>query len=197
MPGPYNTDTTAEVIVHDLASEISGKVVLITGVSPGGLGAVFVNKIVVANPALLILAGRNPSKTQAAADTLSKINPKVRTRTLELDLGSLKTVRKAAAEVNGWANVPKFDVLVNNAGIMACEYGKTEDGIEQQFAVGHIGPFLFTNLIMKKIMAASAPRIINVSSDGHRLSAMRWPDIGFSVSQNSCIGSGSSREIER
>ena len=65
---------------------------------------------------------------------------------------------------------------------MACPYTKTEDGLERQFATNHVGPFLFTNLIIKKILASSAPRIVIVSSDGHRLSAMRWGDIGFAVS---------------
>lgn len=184
MPGPYNADTTANVIVHDLASQIAGKVVLTTGVSPGGLGAVFVTQIAAAGPALLILAGRSPSKTQAMVEAVTKTNPRVKTRTLQLDLESLEKVRRAAAEVDSWANVPAIDVLVNNAGIMACDYGKTEDGIERQFAVGHVGPFLFTNLIMKKLMKANAPRVVSVASDGHRLSAMRWPDIGFSVSSS-------------
>lgn len=183
MPGPYNTDATADVVVRDLASQITGKVVLTTGVSPGGLGAFFVQQIAAATPALLILAGRNPSKTKATADALAMANPQVKTRMLQLDLDSLKKVRKAAAEVNSWANAPAIDVLVNNAAIMACDYARTEDGIEQQFDVGHIGPFLFTSLIMKKIMAAKAPRLVNVSSDGHRLSAIRWPDIGFPVSR--------------
>lgn len=182
MGGPYNTHTTADVIVRDLASEITGNIVLTTGVSPGGLGAFFVEHIAAASPALLILAGRNPSKTRATADAVAKINPKVKTRTLQLDLGALKKVREAAAEVNGWASVPRIDVLVNNAAIMARDYATTEDGIESQFAIGHLGPFLFTNLIMKKILASSTPRIVCVSSDGHRLSAIRWPDIGFSVS---------------
>ena len=73
-------------------------------------------------------------------------------------------------------------MLVNNAGIMACSYTKTEDGVERQFATNHVGPFLFTNLIMKKILASSAPRIVIVLSDGHRLSQMRWGDLGFAVS---------------
>ena len=185
MPGPYDADTTANVVVHDLATQIAGKAILTTGVSPGGLGAVFVTQIAAAGPALLILAGRNPSKTQAMVEAVTEANSKVRTRTLQLDLESLKNVRRAAAEVNSWTNVPAIDVLVNNAGIMACDYGKTEDGIERQFAVGHVGPFLFTNLIMEKLMKANTARVVSVSSDGHRLSAMRWPDIGFSVSSSS------------
>lgn len=112
---------------------------------------------------------------------LAKANPNVKTRTLQLDLESINQIRKAGATVNGWADVPHIDLLVSNAGTTACPYAKTEDGLERQFATSHVGPFLFTNLIMKKILKSSSPRIVNVSSDGHRLSAMRWGDIGFSV----------------
>ena len=182
MPGPYDTQSTADVLVKDYASEIKGKVILVTGASPNGLGAFFVEHIAVAHPKLIILAGRNPTKMQATSDAVTKANPDVRTRTLQLDLESINQIKEAGATVNGWADVPHIDVLVNNAGIMACPYGKTEDGLERQFAAGHVGPFLFTNLIMAKILASSAPRIVNVSSNGHRLSAMRWADIGFRVS---------------
>ena len=183
MPGPYDTQSTADELVKDYASEIKDKVILVTGASPNGLGAFFVKHIAVANPRLVILAGRNPTKMQATSDAVTKINPNVQTRTLQLDLESIRQIKEAGATVNGWADVPHIDVLVNNAGVMACEYAKTEDGLERQFAAGHVGPFLFTNLIMSKILASSAPRIVNVSSEGHRLSAMRWGDIGFAVSR--------------
>lgn len=182
MPEIYDTQSTADVLVKDYASEIKGRVILVTGVSPNGLGAFFVEHVAIAHPKLLILAGRNPTKIQATSDAVVKANPNVQTRTLQLDLESIEQIRKAGATVNGWADVPHIDLLVNNAGIMACPYAKTEDGLERQFATSHVGPFLFTNLIMKKILESSAPRIVNVSSDGHRLSAMRWGDIGFSVS---------------
>lgn len=182
MPGPYDTQSTADVLVKDYATEIKGKIILVTGVSPNGLGAFFVEHIAIAQPRLVILAGRNPSKIQATSDAVAKVSSNVQTRTLQLDLESINQVKKAGATINGWADVPHIDVLVNNAGIMACPYAKTEDGLERQFATSHMGPFLFTNLIMTKILASSAPRIVNVSSDGHRLSAMRWGDIGFAVS---------------
>lgn len=187
MPGPYDTQSTADILVKDYANEIKGKVILTTGVSPNGLGAFFVEHIAAADPKLLILAGRNPTKIQATADAVSKARPNVQTRTLRLDLESINQINEAGATVNGWADVPYIDVLVNNAGIMACPYAKTEDGLERQFATSHVGPFLFTNLIMKKILASSAPRVVNVSSDGHRLSAMRWGDIGFAVSPDLSI----------
>lgn len=181
MANRYDTNTTADVVVRDLSGEIVGKVVLTTGVSPGGLGAFFNQHIAPAKPALLILAGRNPANNQETAESLVKDYPDVKVRTLQLDLDSLKQVREAAATVNGWSDVPHIDVLVNNAGIMAREYSKTEDGYERHFATSQLGPFLFTNLIMPKLLASKTPRIVNVSSDGHRLSQIRWPDIGFSV----------------
>ncbi|KAI4173142.1 MAG: hypothetical protein LQ343_003069 [Gyalolechia ehrenbergii] len=128
----YDTQTTAEIVVQGLSGEIANKVVLTTGVSPGGLGAFFNQYIAPAKPALLILAGRNPAKNQETAESLSKNHPNVLIRTLQLDLESLTKVREAAATVNSWPDVPHIDVLVNNAGIMACEYSKTEDGLERR-----------------------------------------------------------------
>lgn len=180
MPAPYKFETTAEEVVADFKTDISGKVILTTGVSPGGLGAHFVEHIAAAQPKLLILAGRNKSKVEATAQKIAEItNGSVETRSLELDLGSLAKVREAAAIVNSYSEA--IDVLVNNAGIMATEYAKTVDGVENQFGTNHIGPWLFTNLIMGKILASPLPRIVTVSSDGHGLGPIRWHDIGFKV----------------
>lgn len=61
---------------------------------------------------------------------------------------------------------------------MATEYGMTEDGVEKQFGTNHLGPWLFTNLIMEKI-AKVMGRVVNVASDGHRLERVRFEDLGF------------------
>ncbi|KAK3380960.1 hypothetical protein B0H63DRAFT_523698 [Podospora didyma] len=180
MAPKYDAKTTATELVQDLANEIKGKVVLITGVSPGGLGDTFATSIAKAHPALLILTGRTASKVQEAADAITKANPDVKTRVLQLDLGSLAAVQKSAAEVQEWADVPAIDVLVNNAGIMAVPYALSPDGVESQLATNHLGPFLFTNLIMDKILAAKEPRVVNISSDGHRLCpGIRFGDHNF------------------
>ncbi|KAF1956517.1 NAD(P)-binding protein [Byssothecium circinans] len=62
---------------------------------------------------------------------------------------------------------------------MACPHQTTEDGIELQFGGNHIGHFLFTNLIMPKIVTSKTPRIVNVSSDGHKLGSIRFDDWNF------------------
>ncbi|KAL4804377.1 hypothetical protein BDV18DRAFT_143067 [Aspergillus unguis] len=175
----WNATTEARALVEHFADEIKGKVILTTGPSPKSIGATFVESIARAKPALIILAGRSTSKLQETANAIAQKQPGVPTRLLKLDLGSLAAVREAATEVNGWEDVPRIDILVNNAGIMATKFALSPDGYEQQFATNHLGHFLFTNSIMDKILAAREPRVVNVSSDGHRLSPTRWGDYNF------------------
>ncbi|KAI1495951.1 NAD(P)-binding protein [Biscogniauxia marginata] len=176
----YDTNTTAAELVRDFSNEIKGKVILTTGVSPKGLGATFVTAVAKAQPALLILAGRNVAKVQLTVDSIASAYPDVKLRVLQLDLSSLAAVREAAATLNSWSDVPHIDVLVNNAGIMATDYSLSPEGFESQFATNHLSHFLFTNLIMDKILASKAPRVISVSSDTHRLHPIRWADYNFS-----------------
>ncbi|EPQ53758.1 NAD P-binding protein [Gloeophyllum trabeum ATCC 11539] len=177
----FGFETTAEEAAAALSSYIQGKTILVTGVTPGGLGAHFVTVVAAHKPKLLILAGRKPSILEQVAKELESAHPDVKTRTLELDLASQASVRKAAEQVLSWPE--PIDVLVNNAAIMACPYSKTVDGLEIQFGTNHIGHFLFTNLIMSKLLQSKEPRIVNVSSGGHRFSDIRWDDIDFKDGQ--------------
>jgi NAD(P)-dependent dehydrogenase (short-subunit alcohol dehydrogenase family) len=113
-------------------------------------------------------------------DEIKSAKPDINVKSLKIDLASFKSVREAAETVNGWADVPRIDVLVNNAGIMATPFSLTEDGIENQFQSNHLGPFLFTNLIMHKILASPSPRVVVVTSNGHRFGGIRWYDVSFS-----------------
>ncbi|PPQ73980.1 hypothetical protein CVT26_006349, partial [Gymnopilus dilepis] len=172
--------TTADELVPYYAEAIRNKVILTTGVSPGGTGAYFVRVIAAAQPAWLILAGRNAAKARETEAAITKTNPNVKVRLLSLDLESLANVRAAAAQVNAWSDIPYIDILVNNAGIT--DYGSyrvTEDGFEAHLAANHLGHFLFTNLIMNKVLASKSPRILNVTSEAHRLSPFRFGDYNF------------------
>ncbi|KAI8576443.1 hypothetical protein K450DRAFT_256774 [Umbelopsis ramanniana AG] len=60
-----------------------------------------------------------------------------------------------------------------------CPYRTTEDGFEALYGTNYVRPFLFTNLIVPKILASKAPRIVSVSSIGHFLSAIRFDDLFF------------------
>jgi len=174
----WGFDTKAEEVAEFFKDRINGKVILTTGVSPNSLGAYYVETIAAHDPKLLILAGRDVSKVQKTIDAIKKAHPNVSVRFLKLDLADQSQVREAAKEVNGYEE--NIDILMNNAAVMACPYMTTKDGIEMQFGTGHIGHFLFTNLILPKILASGPhPRIVNVSSAGHRSSPMRFDDWNF------------------
>lgn len=112
--------------------------------------------------------------------------PSVDYRTLKLDLSSQKGVREAAAEVLSWKDVPTIDIVVNNAALMLIpERTLSEEGIEIQFATNHIGHFLFTSLIVSKLIKASegkpkgSTRIVNVTSLSPTVASIRWSDLNF------------------
>ncbi|EGP84975.1 uncharacterized protein MYCGRDRAFT_95098 [Zymoseptoria tritici IPO323] len=127
------------------------------------------------------------------AERNSRQDSKVEVRPLVLDLQSFDSVRAAAKEVI--AQTEHIDVLVNNAGVMAPPYSKTIDGFESTFQTNHLSHFLFTNLIMEKLMSAPEPRVVVVSSDGYRLGHVRYNDYNFhdGESYNPCL---TRRDIE-
>lgn len=180
MAPNFDESSKASELVPYYATKIIGKTILVTGVSAGSLGESFVKQVAAGSPAAFILAGRSPSKFQSLVDELASSHPKIVVKTLALDLSSFAQVRKAAELVNSWVDIPHIDVLVNNAGIMAVPYRLTEEGFESQLQTNHLSHFLFTNLIMNKVLASEAPRIVLISSMGHRQGHFRWADYNFS-----------------
>lgn len=61
--------------------------------------------------------------------------------------------------------------MINNAAARIGDYTITEDGFESQFHINHLSPFLFTNLILPRLLAARtstySPRVVFVSSEAH------------------------------
>jgi NAD(P)-dependent dehydrogenase (short-subunit alcohol dehydrogenase family) len=138
------------------------------------------------SPTHLILASRSQDKIQACIAALKAEHPNVDYRGLKLDLSSQKAVRAAAAELLSWDDIPTVDIVINSAGVMGVQQRTlTEDGIEMHFATNHIGHWLFSCLIMPKLIKASesnpkgATRIVNVSSGSPMFSTSRFSDINF------------------
>lgn len=121
--------------------------------------------------AKVIMACRSLDKASEAIDDIKvqcKDVPNLGSlQAVKLDLTSLKSVRECADSL--LKSEEKIDILLNNAGIMACPLYRTEDGFEMQFGTNHLGHFLFTMLLMPKILASdyNPARIVNVSSTAH------------------------------
>ncbi|XP_074076105.1 retinol dehydrogenase 13 isoform X2 [Macrotis lagotis] len=113
----------------------------------------------------VILACRDLDKCEAAAKEIrgDTLNHHVDARLL--DLASLKSIRAFAKKI--MEEEERVDILINNAAVMRCPHWTTEDGFEMQMGVNHLGHFLLTNLLLEKLKASGASRVINVSSLAH------------------------------
>lgn len=162
--------------------------VVITGVSPKSLGETLAVTIARHSPATLILASRTLSKLEAVAKSVRQTSSQVDPKLVVLDLGSLKSVRQAAADISQL--VESIDVLINNAAVVSSERRETADGLEQTFGTNHVGHFLFTSLLTPLLLAgakqagqAGTTRVVNVTSLGYRLSPIRFHDYNFEGKQ--------------
>lgn len=103
------------------------------------------------------------------------------------DLSSQKSIRAIIPSIDQWLGENPLDVLVNNAGTVMDWYFATEDGVETQFAVNHLAPFLLTNLLLQKLKSSTSAKIITVSSGSHYNTRIRWHDIMYR-GHYSCLG---------
>ena len=168
----FGFESTADEVLED--KDLSGRTALITG-GYSGLGKETA-RAMASKGAHIILSGRDATKLSAAADELAT-STGTKVDTLVCDLASLDSVRKAGAEAND--RFDKIDLLINNAGVMACDEAKTADGFEMQFGTNHLGHFLLTNLLMPLVEKGERPRIVNLSSRGHHIAPVDFDDPNF------------------
>src|SRR6185295_18546113 len=96
----------------------------------------------------------------------------------QADLASLASIR-AFTDTFLADGHDRIDVLIGNAGIMACPQGTTADGFELQFGTNHLGHFVLVNRLMPLLLTGSPARIVNLSSAGHRFGDVSLDDPGF------------------
>lgn len=153
--------------------DLSGKLFVVTGGNSGiGWEAA---KVLAEKHADVILACRNADKARGAVESIARAAPGAKVSAMSLDLASLKSVRAFAQELT--EKHGRLDVLVNNAGLMALPYSRTDDGFETQLGVNHLGHFALTGLVWPLLEKAAAPRVVNLSSQAHRMGKMRWDDL--------------------
>ncbi|MEU0743848.1 oxidoreductase [Streptomyces sp. NPDC006134] len=137
----------------------SGRIALVTGASRGiGLETA---RVLASRGAHVILASRTAERAQ---DAVSRIGGSA--EAVRLDLASLESVRRAAAEVR--RRHGRLDLLVNNAGVMFPPYRHTADGFEVHFGVNHLGHFALTGLLLGLLAEVPGSRVVTVASLAHR-----------------------------
>jgi NAD(P)-dependent dehydrogenase (short-subunit alcohol dehydrogenase family) len=170
MVTTFGAESTTDEVLEGI--DLTGKRVLVTGVS-AGLG-VETSRALVAHGAHVVGAARDLDKARQATKEVRSL-PKGGFELIALDLASLESVREAADALLR-AGKP-FDLVIANAGVMACPKGVTKDGFETQFGTNHLGHFVLVNRIASLFKNPS--RLVNLSSAGHRFADVNLDDPNF------------------
>lgn len=173
----YGAETTTDEVLEGVS--LQGRHFMVTGAS-SGLGEETVRALSSAGAKVTMVA-RNSGKLNAAADRIRTSVPTSDLQTGLVDLADLSSIRAYAEEY--LQEAAPIDVLINNAGVMACPFMTTNDGFEMQFGTNHLGHFLLTNLLMPAILSGQNPRIINLSSAGHTHADVSLDDPNFETSE--------------
>lgn len=164
----FGAKSTADEVLA--GHELSGRTAFVTG-GYSGLGKETA-RAMAAKGAHVILCGRDAGKLAEAA---GEIDGKV--DTIVCDLGSLESVRACGKEAR--ERFEKINLLINNAGVMACPQGETADGFETQFGTNHLGHFALPAELMPLLEKGDAVRIVNLSSRGHHFAPVDLDDPNF------------------
>jgi NAD(P)-dependent dehydrogenase (short-subunit alcohol dehydrogenase family) len=147
-----------------------GRLAIVTGAN-SGLGLATARELARAG-ARVVLASRSAEKGQGAAAAIASAVRSADVQPAVLDLADLESVRAFAATAPD-----RIDLLINNAGVMAPPRRLTKDGFESQLATNHLGHFALTGLLLGRLLAAPAPRVVTVSSLMHRGGKINFDDL--------------------
>ncbi|MCO4744870.1 MAG: SDR family NAD(P)-dependent oxidoreductase [Proteobacteria bacterium] len=149
----------------------TGRSAVVTGAN-GGLGEVTARELA-RKGAHVIIAARNLTKAADAEARIREAIPSASVEVRPLDLADLASVRAFADTYQR----DTLDLLVNNAGVMAIPYRTTADGFEMQFGTNHLGHFALTGLLLPKLLNSASGRVVNVSSNAHRMKQMEFDEL--------------------
>jgi NAD(P)-dependent dehydrogenase (short-subunit alcohol dehydrogenase family) len=151
---------------------VQGKICLVTGAT-SGMGAVTALELA-RRGATVVVAGRSAARCRERVEAIRQATG-ARAEVAVADLASLSEVRALAADVA--QRFPRLDVLVNNAGTYQFDRVLTADGLEKTFAVNYLSHFLLTNLLLGRLRASPAARVVNVSSSAHHGARLEWDNL--------------------
>jgi NAD(P)-dependent dehydrogenase (short-subunit alcohol dehydrogenase family) len=151
----------------------SGRTAVVTGATAGlGLETA---KVLARRSASVVLACRDIDKAERAAARIRDDVGRADVEIVRLDLASLASVRKAAAELRSAHG--RLDLLILNAGVMDLPYQLTQDGFEITLATNHLGHFALTGLLLDRLLEVAGSRIVTVSSVAHRRGRIHFDDL--------------------
>ncbi|MFJ5018084.1 MULTISPECIES: SDR family NAD(P)-dependent oxidoreductase [Streptomyces] len=161
----FGADSTAGEILRGI--DLTGRLAIVTG-GYSGLGLETTRALAEAG-AHVVVPARRPEVARQELAGIGNVEVD------ELDLGDLDSVRGFAERF--LASGRGIDILIGNAGIMACPETRVGPGWETQFATNHLGHYALANRLWPALASGEGARVVSVSSRGHHLSPVRWDDV--------------------
>lgn len=155
-------------------ARLDGQVCVISGAT-SGVGYEIAKRLARAG-AHLILVSRNAEKAKGVKAEINALY-KTKVDLVQADFSKLDDVRSAANQI--LHQFPAINILINNAGIHLTKRILTAEGFETAFAVNHLASFLFTRLLLERMIETSPSRIIQINSEGHRFGGLRLDDLDW------------------
>jgi NAD(P)-dependent dehydrogenase (short-subunit alcohol dehydrogenase family) len=161
--------------------DVTGRRVVITGAATG-LGRESA-RVLAAHGATVTVLARSEERAAGAKAEIEALVPGATVESGVVDLGDLTTIRSFADTY--LESHEAIDVLINNAGVMACPFGHTVDGFETQFGTNHLGHFRLTSLLSPALLRGTNPRVVTLSSAGHSRADIDLVDPNFETTEYS------------
>ena len=168
----FGPESTADEVLAGI--DLTDTTALVTGASSGlGLETV---RALVSHGAKVVATARDRNKAERAFAEAGITSEGAVSLEL-IDLADLSSVRSGSARIG--ATYDHLDLLIANAGVMACPFGLTVDGFEMQFGTNHLGHFVLVNRLVPLLLARSPSRVVCLSSTAHRGSDVDLDDPNF------------------
>lgn len=169
----FDESSTAQDVLQGV--DMTGKLAVVTG-GGGGLGYETARALM-ASGADVVIGGRTPDKLNKAAGTLAKKYPDSRIESFVLDLADLESVDRFADDIIALDR--PIDMLIANAGIMACPLARTNVGLEMQFGTNYVGHALLVSRLSSSLRTGGDTRVVCLSSSGHHFAPVTLDDLNF------------------
>ena len=164
----FNSKTYADEITKDI--DLTGKIAIVTG-GYSGIGIETTRALINSGAEVIIPAKRSEVAIKNLEGIVSKNN------VVEMDLSDLNSVKNFTDGYKESFN--RLDLLINNAGIMACPETRIGNNWESQIAINHFGHFMLTKELMDMMGDNDGARFVSLSSSAHSLTGILWDDIHF------------------
>jgi NAD(P)-dependent dehydrogenase (short-subunit alcohol dehydrogenase family) len=164
----FNSKTYADEITKDI--DLTGKIAIVTG-GYSGIGIETTRALINSGAEVIIPAKRSEVAIKNLEGIVSKNN------VVEMDLSDLNSVKNFTDGYKESFN--RLDLLINNAGIMACPETRIGNNWESQIAINHFGHFMLTKELMDMMADNDGARFVSLSSSAHSLTGILWDDIHF------------------